>query len=78
MTRTTLFGGGVPQSEYAGQRREATEQRAQCQRQQGHALLNREFTLIQTSTIFFVILRGLKYRLCFGIPIVDFFGEFGI
>jgi len=56
----------------------ATEQRAQCQRQQGRASLNLEFTLIQAAKSFFVIQQGLKYRLCFGIPIVNFLGEFGI
>ena len=56
----------------------ATGQRAQCQRQQGRASLNLEFTLIQAAKSFFVIQQGLKYRLCFGIPIVNFLGEFGI
>jgi hypothetical protein len=59
-------------------RRVATEQRAQCQRQQGHASLNREFALIKAAKSFFFISQGRKYRLCFGIPIVSFFGEFGI
>jgi len=59
-------------------RRVETGQRAQCQRYEGHASLNRELTLIQAEKSLFVIPQGLKYRLCFGIPIVNFFGEFGI
>ena len=59
-------------------RRVATDQRAQCQRQQGDASLNLEFTFIQAAKSFFFIPQDRKYRLCFGIPIVSFFGEFGI
>ena len=56
----------------------ATEQRAQSQRHQRHASLNREFALIQAAKSSFVIPQGLKYHLCFGILIVNFCGEFGI
>jgi len=56
----------------------ATDQRAQCQRQQGDESLNLDFTFIQAATSFFVMPHGLKYRLCFGIPMASFLGEFGI
>ena len=62
----------------ADPRRVATDQRAQCQRQQGDASLNLEFSFIQAAKSSFVMPHGLKYRLCFRIPIANFLGEFGI